>query len=184
MEVLVRRKKGWPMGGGKAFCTRELKIKPALDWMEEHDPDCDATCLIGVRREESQNRASHPEWIESSENHGGREVWAPLVRYTEAQRNELLEKAGVQVLPHRSKECFPCVHANRADLQMLDEKRITMIEDIEQSMGFTRNDKPRVMFRPKRHQGAVGIREVVDWAHKKNKDQVEMFPCSSGYCGM
>jgi 3'-phosphoadenosine 5'-phosphosulfate sulfotransferase (PAPS reductase)/FAD synthetase len=184
MESLVKRKKAWPMGGGAAFCTAELKIKPAVEWLDINDPKKDAICIIGVRREESRNRRDFPEWIEESEKHGGRELWAPMVRHTELERDELIKRAGFEVLPHRSMECFPCVHANRADLQMLNEETIVNIERIEQEMGFTKNDKPRVMFRPKRHLGATGIREVVNWAHNTSDDQYNLFGgCASGWCG-
>lgn len=185
MESLVRRKKGWPQGGAAAFCTKELKVLPALNWLEENDKEKEATCVIGVRREESANRRQFPEYTEESEKHGGRELWAPLVRYSEEDRNGLLNRAGFESLPHRSKECFPCVHANIRDLRMLDEGRIIHIEKIEQEMGFTRNDKPRVMFRPKRHQGAIGIRDVHAWAMKpRSFDKIKEEDCDSGYCGI
>ena len=183
MEALVKKKKGWPMGGGGAFCTAELKIKPALVWLDEYDPDDEITCIVGIRREESANRATFPEWTDESEKHGGRELWAPLVRYTDTDRNLLLHEAGFDVLPHRSKECFPCVHANRSDLVQMDESRIIHIERIEQEMGINSKGNPRVLFRPKRHQGAVGIRAVVDWAHKRDKEQLDLFDCDSGFCG-
>ena len=50
-------------------------------------------------------------------------------------------------------------------------------------MGFTGKGKPRVMFRPKRHLGAVGIRNVVHWAHRTHEDQPDLFNCDSGFCG-
>ena len=184
MEALVRRKKGWPMGGGAAFCTAELKVIPALKWMEANDPDKEAVCLIGIRREESANRLQFPEWTEESPRHGDRELWAPLVRYREQERNELILQAGFEPLPHRSKECFPCVHANINDLRMLDEERILYIANIEESMGINSKGNPRVMFRPKRHQGAVGIEAVVDWANKpRGRDQMDLLACDSGWCG-
>ena len=183
MESLVKRKKGWPMGGGGAFCTAELKIKPALQWLDENDPEKEVVCVIGVRREESANRATFPEFTDESEKHGGRELWAPMVRFDEGRRNALIQFAGFEVLPHRSKECFPCVHANRSDLKQMNEKDIIKVELIEDEMGINSKGNPRVLFRPKRHQGAIGIREVVDWAHKRNKDQPDLFDCDSGYCG-
>lgn len=85
MVNLVTRKKGWPRNG-MAFCSYELKIKPAMEWLEKIDPDCEATCLVGVRREESARRAQWPEWVEESHNHGGRSLHSPLVRYTERER--------------------------------------------------------------------------------------------------
>lgn len=184
MIPLAKRKKGWPMGGGGAYCTAELKVKPALRWLDNEDSGEEATCIIGVRREESANRAQFPEWTDESEKHGGRELWAPLVRHTEEMRDELIRKAGFEPLPHRSMECFPCVHANINDLRMLTPDRIDLIDITEQEMGINSKGNPRVMFRPKRHKGAVGIRAVVDWANAPRvRDQMALLDCDSGWCG-
>lgn len=189
MIPLVKRKKGWPMGGGGAFCTAELKVLPGLAWLEEHDTDCEATCLTGVRRAESANRATAPEWVTESEIHGGRELWQPLVRHSDEERNRLILDAGFEVLPHRSMECYPCVHANRDDLLLLDKDRIELIDITEQEMGFNSKGNYRAMFRPKRHKGAVGIKSVIEWAKApRRRDQQDLFEvgqgagCNSGWC--
>lgn len=187
MVHLVRRKRGWPANKPR-FCTAELKILPALAWLEQHDPEEDAICMVGVRREESAERAQWPELVDESENHGFRTLWSPLVRHREADRNELIARAGFEVLPYRSKECFPCVNANREDLRMLgnDEARVTLIAEVEGEMG------PRkTMFRPKRFLGAHGIREVIRWANSSpgqyapGQFDLAFGPggCDSGMCG-
>lgn len=183
---LVRRKRGWPRQGMQ-FCTEELKIRPALRWLELNDPDREATCMVGIRREESRSRSSFPEWTEESDRHGGRSLWAPLVTYTEARRDDLIVRAGFEIYPHRSMECYPCINSNRADLRMLDDERVAFIEKIEHDMGHTSEGKPRTMFRPYRHQGAVGIREVVRWAQSErgqyDPDEAPAGGCDSGFCG-
>lgn len=188
MLALVRRKKGWPAGGGMgSFCTRELKVLPALAWLDQHDTERDAICMAGVRRSESAHRADAPEHVADSERHGGRDLWQPLVRHTDEMRDELIRRAGLPVLPHRSMECFPCVHANIDDLRMLTPDRIALIDITERELGMTANRKPRVMFRPRRHKGAVGIRQVFTWATcLRERDQMSMFEgagCDSGFCG-
>lgn len=189
MIPLVKRKKGWPAGGGiGSFCTRELKVLPALKWLEANDPEKYLTCLTGVRREESAHRADAPEFIDESERHGGRDLWQPLVRHTQTMRDELIERAGWDVLPHRSMECFPCVHANLGDIRALTAERIDLIDVTEQEMGVNSKGNLRTFFRPKRHKGAVGIKEVVRWAKAPRKrDQDDMFGpgagCDSGWCG-
>jgi 3'-phosphoadenosine 5'-phosphosulfate sulfotransferase (PAPS reductase)/FAD synthetase len=189
LENLVRSRKGWPRQGLQ-FCTIELKIMPALQWLKEHDPAGIADCYVGVRREESQKRADFPEYIQFSPNHGDRACFAPMATFTEAQRNELLARAGVEPLPHRSKECFPCINSNRRDLRLLagDEERIAKIEAIENSLGFTSKGKPRTMFRPYRHMGATGIRQIVKWAQSE-RGEFDLNDgtgqeCESGYCGL
>ena len=189
LEQLVHNKKGWPRQGLQ-FCTAELKIKPTLAWLDEHDPDRQAWCLIGVRRAESANRANFPQYVEKSPNHGGRDVLAPIVKYSDEARDRLLAEAGVEPLPHRSMECFPCINSNRRDLQELavDEKRISQIEQIEKDMGITSKGKPRTMFRPYRYMGATGIREIVRWATSKHGkfsvDDGGGDDCTSGYPGI
>jgi len=185
MESLVKRKKGWPMPASPMqFCTEELKVRPAREYMLEIDPGLEADCYTGIRREESQNRKHAPKFIEQSEKHGGRDLYCPLAEYTEKQRDELINKTGLKILNHSSMECFPCVCSNRSDLIRLSKypELIEKISKIEKEMGYTRNDKPRVMFRPYRHMGATGIKQVVSWALAgRGKYKGESY-CTSGFC--
>lgn len=185
MEQLVEWKKAWPRGGGGKyqFCTMHLKEIPALNWMAAVDPDADAVCLVGIRREESDNRALFPEWAEESETHGGRSLHAPLVRHRIAERNALILKTPLEVLATRSKECWPCVNARKPELKQLQESTIIRIEIIEQRMGINSKGNPRVMFSPKRHGGAVGIRTVVEDAKNGMDDLLSPAGCDGGWCG-
>ena len=189
LEALVKERKGWPRQGMQ-FCTLWLKIMPSADWLDENDPDEKAVCLVGVRREESKNRANFPEYEEKSDNYGGRDVWAPLVKHKVEARDELLERAGIEPLGTRSMECFPCINSNRTDLRALAKHpdRIIDIARIEKEMGFTGKGKPRTMFRPYRHMGAVGIHEVVKWAMSERgeykPEEEEESGCDTGWCGI
>lgn len=179
MEELVRLKKGWP-GNGQQFCTAHLKGLPFLQWIDEADQWKSATVLIGKRRAESQARKATPEFIEVSEHHGGRRVWHPLYAHSDVERNGLLERAGFEVLPHRSLECNPCVNANRADFLRLTAGEIERVNDLEAEIG-----KP--MYRPKRF-GTIGIHGVVRWA-KDGRDrgsiEQEENDCASLFgCGL
>jgi len=161
MEELVRMKQGFP-GNAQQFCTAHLKGLPFLEWIEAADPERRAVVLIGKRREESPARADTPEFIESSEYHAGRKVWHPLYLHTEAMRDSLLKRAGVQILPHRSDECFPCVNSNRADFLRLTPGAIERVCSLE-----VETSQP--MFRAKRF-GALGIHGVIAWA-KDGRDR-------------
>lgn len=179
MVTLVRDRKGWP-GNGMQFCTTHLKMVPFLEWIDEVDPDRKAVVLIGKRRAESERRANTPEFIESSEVHGGRKVWHPLYGHTDFERNELLGRAGFEVLPHRSLECNPCVNANRSDFLRLTPGEIERVNDLEAEIA-----KP--MFRPKRFN-TVGIHGVIQWA-KNGRDrgsiEQEESDCASLFgCGL
>jgi 3'-phosphoadenosine 5'-phosphosulfate sulfotransferase (PAPS reductase)/FAD synthetase len=185
MEALVAMKQAWPRGGGGKFqfCTEHLKETPALFWLAENDPDGEAVCLVGIRREESANRSTFPEWTEESEKHGGRALYAPLVRHTEPMRDALIVKTPLPILPHRSKECYPCVNARKGELAAMDEPAIHKIDLIEVRAGINSKGNARVMFSPKRHNGAIGIRAVVEDARHGHTDMFEPAGCDGGWCG-
>ena len=181
-EDLMIKKKGFA-NQRYQFCSGMLKGIPFLNWIDVVDEDCEATVLVGKRREESQSRKNTPEYVYDSEYHGGRLLWHPLYKHTEADRDELLGRAGFDVLPHRSLECSPCVNANRLDFQSLTQADIDKVAALEAKVG-------KNMFRPKRHNGAEGIAEVVKWAKygagKYNPKQDDLFilGCGSPYgCG-
>ena len=165
---LAKTKKAFPTQQYQ-WCSYILKIEPAERWLSANDPESRAVCLVGVRREESSERTHFPRYLASSPNHGGRVMLAPLADWTEDERNQLLIRAGVEPLPHRSMECSPCINSNRADIQAMTETEVSRVEAVEKNMttlfGLTKNGKPRTLFRPHRHMGAVGIREIKKWAH-------------------
>jgi 3'-phosphoadenosine 5'-phosphosulfate sulfotransferase (PAPS reductase)/FAD synthetase len=185
MERLVERKKAWPRGGGGKFqfCTEALKEAPALAWLDEVDPDREAICMVGIRRSESANRATFPEWTEVSERHGGRSLHAPLVRMTAGERDSVLRfRTPFPPLPHRSKECWPCVNAGKRELKLLEPQRIEVIRRIEQRMGTNSAGNERVMFSPARHGGAVGIDAVVEDARHGHDELFAVGSCDGGWC--
>ena len=181
---LAMKKKSWPRNGMQ-FCTEELKVKPLTAFHRAHDPDKEGICVAGIRRAESRARAQWPEDVPESPKHDGRDAWFPLVRVTDEERDALLHRAGFEVLAQRSRECFPCIHANRADLRLLPEARIAEIEQLEAAMGHTEEGKPRTLFRPYHHQGATGIRETIAWAwsERGQYDPSYVPGCDSGVCG-
>lgn len=185
MAALVAMKQAWPRGGGGKFqfCTKHLKEEPALAWLNQVDPGRDAICMVGIRREESGNRATFPEWTEESERHGGRQLHAPLVRHTEARRDALIARTPLEVLPHRSKECYPCVNARNGEIAAMDEPAILKVEEIEHRAGINSNGNARVMFSPAKHGGAVGIRAVVEYRRGSMDDLYEPAGCDGGWCG-
>jgi 3'-phosphoadenosine 5'-phosphosulfate sulfotransferase (PAPS reductase)/FAD synthetase len=172
MSDLVRLKKGFP-GNGMQFCTTHLKIVPFLNWIDNVDPQRQATVLIGKRRAESIARRDTPEFIERSEVHGDRKVWHPLYLHDDDLRDGLLDRAGFEVLPHRSSECSPCVNANRDDFKRLTVTDISKVSSLEVEIG-----KP--MFRPKRFD-AMGIYGVMMWAQYGKNHEAEL-PSDQG-CG-
>ena len=90
---LVRHKKCFPTNRTQ-WCSGLLKGIPFLNWIDEADKECKAVVMVGKRREESLARKDTPEFVESSEYHGGRKLWHPLCLHTEAERDALLKRAG------------------------------------------------------------------------------------------
>lgn len=185
LAELVKLKKGWPRQGMQ-FCTEQLKIAPTNRLLDELDPQLKSIGVIGIRREESENRKTFPLWHYLAD----RLVWAPLVDTKEEARNALILRAGFEVLPHRSKECFPCINANRQDLRMLadEPERVDYIDGLERELGINSKGNLRTMYRPYRYMGATGIREIVRWAQSERgeftlDDGTGGGNCDSGMCG-
>lgn len=198
---LARQKRAFPSNLHQ-WCSGILKIEPGERWLEENDPERRAVCLVGVRREESEDRSQFPAFLAASPSHGGRVMLAPMVDWSEGVRNQFLERAGIKPLKGRSKECSPCINAKRADIidAAKDEQRIAEIEALEKELGLggelTANGRTRgALFRPANKMGATGIREVVEWARAGRgmfgSGQTRMFDdedlgqsgCVAGWCG-
>lgn len=191
MEALVKRKKGWPRSGIQ-FCTTHLKIIPSLQLLDMIDPDHEAVCFTGVRREESEERKNYPPLLWESWAHGGRPLRMPLVFYTKAERNQLILDAGFKPLNHRSKECF-CINSNKEGLKYAarnDPDMIAKVERIENEIPASKTGKMKTMFRPAKKKGATGIRAVIRWANEghdgdllNSLDDGTGYDCDSGFCG-
>lgn len=148
------------------WCSYILKI--GKQWLEQHDPDARAICIVGVRREESEERRNFPEYLPNSENHGGRFMLAPFATWTDADRNELIRRAGFDVLPTRSRECR-CINSNRQDMRKFTDADWKAIADLEKEVGKT-------MYRPHRHMGAAGAEEMRKWANSEKGQYVAPVP--------
>lgn len=185
-EELMKLKKGFP-NQRYQWCSGLLKGIPFLNWIDEVDQDRNAVVLVGKRRAEGEkggDRINTPGYINESEYHGGRTLWHPLFMHTDSDRNELLKRAGFDVLPHRSMECSPCVNANAVDFRSLPQSDVDKTNALELAVGKT-------MFRPKRHNGATGIIEVVKWAkygqgkYTPGQDDLFSMGCGSPFgCGL
>lgn len=152
---LARDKKGFPTQRYQ-WCSFVLKIEPGQRWLADHDPDARAVCLIGVRRSESTDRSDFPEWLVKSANHGDRVMIAPFATFAVEQRDELILRAGYEVLPHRSREC-KCINSKRDDMRRFTDADWAEIADAEAEI-------ERNMYRPHRHMGAAGAAEMRKWA--------------------
>jgi len=182
-QELMQIKQAFPFQRAP-WCSAMLKGIPYLNWLDGVDPEAKAVTLVGKRRAESEARKDTPEFVSDSEYHGGRRLWHPLFKHTDRERDALIERSGLKPLPHRSLECDPCINANRADFRRLSAFDVRKTEDLEALVG-------RTMFRPYRHNGAKGIRQVIEWAKYSegqfDPDQDDLFNegCGSPFgCGL
>ena len=170
-----------PSGVAK-WCTRILKQEPWLRWADKIDPDAEMTCVVGVRREESAKRAAWPEHTPDSDRHGGRDLWAPLVRMREPERDQVLRRHGWDPLPHRSMECSPCIYANRSDMLLIPAERLARMGDLERRVSDAAG-------KPVRFFGQQTAAERMRWAMsprgRHHTDQLSLMgnDCDSGWCG-
>ena len=119
----------------RRFCTQELKVFTARDVMRaEHAAERLPVNVVGIRAAESRARAKLPEHELSTTLDCM--VWRPLIAWTERDVIDIHKRHGVPPNPlylrgARRVGCWPCIHARKADLRMLDEQRIAVIERLE-----------------------------------------------------
>ena len=117
------------------WCASHLKGLTVLTWLDEMDPLGQLTVMLALRRGKSLSSQQLNEWIEESPHYGGRRVWQPLYQHGLEQRDALIERAGFEILPHRSLECEPCVNADANDLLRIDASAIKKASALEKEMG-------------------------------------------------
>ena len=127
---LVRDRQQFP---SKKFqwCAGFLKGLPLLDWLDQHDSACEATIILGKRRADSRANAKLTEFIDESEHYGERRVWHPLYKYDDSEFAALIERAGFEVLEHRSLECDPCIHNTSSDFRRMSDSDIKRLRNLE-----------------------------------------------------
>ena len=187
------------------FCTGILKVEPIaayLDTLEE-----DWINAVGIRWEESQRRATYPEW-EWADNLDGF-VWRPICRFTvddvigihrhfDARPNPLYLQRSERV------GCWPCIYARKAEIRFIGEHspdRVALLADLEADMTeLARMAKakrwepmkhPRTWFgNPMWRRGQKkdhvpwGIRRVLTWARtKRGGREIELFDAPAGQRG-
>lgn len=131
MVELIKAKGMFP-SRQRRFCTEELKVKPITEHMLSITGP--AVTAIGIRADESQARASLPEW-EGGLDLGAREIWRPLIRWSEDEVIEAHRRNGVPPNPlylmgASRVGCWPCINARKEELRVIGTKDPGRIEDI------------------------------------------------------
>lgn len=137
MQELVRSKAMFP-SRQRRFCTQELKVFPMRRYLKELvDGGDDIVNAVGIRNDESAARALLGEWEWSAGFDC--EVWRPLVKWTEADIILMHKKHGLPPNPLYLQGatrvgCWPCINANKAEIELIariDPERIETIRQLE-----------------------------------------------------
>ncbi|MHB8734254.1 MAG: phosphoadenosine phosphosulfate reductase family protein [Terriglobales bacterium] len=122
----------------RRFCTQQLKVYPMQRYLSAlMDAGADIVNAVGIRGEESANRAKATEW-EWSEGFDA-EVWRPLIAWTEEQVIAIHTTHGLRPNPlylagARRVGCWPCIHARKSEIRLLadfDPGRVITLRNLE-----------------------------------------------------
>jgi len=117
------------------WCAKYLKALPILDWLDETvDPCGQAIVMLATHSDHTSFSKPVSEWIEISEHFGERRLWQPLYQHTLSERDALIQRAGLTVLPHRSLECDPCVNSDTNDVMRLDDSVLARTAALEKQL--------------------------------------------------
>lgn len=131
---LMQQRKEFPSSKFQ-WCSSTLKGLTLLDWLDEKDPYCEATILLGKTRFSSRANRQLAEHIKESEFFDDRAVWHPLVHQSQQSFHQLIAETGLSVLSHRSLECEPCINTTCFDLQQLVAVDLQKTQQLEQVVG-------------------------------------------------
>jgi 3'-phosphoadenosine 5'-phosphosulfate sulfotransferase (PAPS reductase)/FAD synthetase len=127
------------------YCTSELKQKPFKKWIYENfvSKNIDFINLVGVRREESRARANEESFKIMRETFNRKAFYIktlqPIVYWSTEKVFQYIEENGLKPNPlynqgYKRVGCYPCIFANKAELQMLDGKYLARLRNLEKEV--------------------------------------------------
>lgn len=135
MVAVSREKAGFPSGAAK-WCTERLKLDVIRAYHERIATayDTDTINIIGVRAEESDDRAKAAPWEFSKEWDGY--VWRPILHATIEDVLLIHHRHGLPLNPlyHLGMErvgCWPCIRERKEGLAIIAEHDPARIDEIE-----------------------------------------------------
>jgi 3'-phosphoadenosine 5'-phosphosulfate sulfotransferase (PAPS reductase)/FAD synthetase len=127
----------------RRWCTTELKLEPFREELRRirEEADDEVTVVVGVRAEESAERARMPEreWSDFYDC----EVWRPLLSWTLEQVMAEHHEGQIPINPlyrlgAERVGCWPCIKASKREIRLvseIDPGRIDRIRRIEEATG-------------------------------------------------
>lgn len=182
-ESLVLHKTMFPSRRKFRFCSEELKVNPIKAYFAQLPDDRDYISAVGIRRDESANRADALEWEWFAEIDTWQ--WRPLVEWTIQDVIAIHQRHGLALNPLYALGtsrvgCWPCINANKRELRLvseIDPERIDRIRALEAQAQAAARSKPTMFtLRPDgvKHVRA-GIDQVIEWARSDAPEEPTMF---------
>ena len=116
------------------WCAGFLKGLAINDFLDEHDPLCQAYLVFGKRKSDSRVNALLSEYQTNSEHYNDRTLWYPLLDCDDNQFHHLIKRSGMAVLAHRSLECQPCIHSSANEIHNLNKHDLIRLNQLEEQV--------------------------------------------------
>lgn len=146
------------------FCTEYLKIAPQARWVRENLPGVPFERYIGVRWDESSDRARLPR--EDYDDYFHCKLVRPIIDWTKSQVFSFLKEHGERWNPlyemgFRRVGCAPCINSSKDDIRNWAARFPEMIDKVRQWEAFV----GRTFFAPMVPGKKINwIDEVVEWS--------------------
>ena len=169
----------------RKWCTSDLKMKPVSDYI--NSLDYDVLNLVGIRRQESQKRSTYPEFEFNEKMDCW--TWRPLIDWSEKDVIEIHHRFNLipnQLYLNGSNRvgCYPCINSRKQEIKNLDDKRIAIIRELEQTIASLKGVEFATFFHSKlRSKSFMPIDECVAWSKTaRGGVQFEMFDSATPTC--
>ena len=181
------------------WCTQELKVYPAAEYLKNMDSE--PINVVGIRAEESAKRSQMDEWEWSDLMDC--EVWRPIIHWTfqdvidiHHRHNVVPNALYLRDSPAERVGCYPCIFAKKKEIKSIDvndPERLELLKDLEVDLHRIRCEKWDSKNKPHREiarwfQASIGggwsIDRAVSWARTKHGGkQFELFDALPGEQG-
>jgi 3'-phosphoadenosine 5'-phosphosulfate sulfotransferase (PAPS reductase)/FAD synthetase len=182
MLEIARKKAGFPHRSGR-WCTTKLKVEPLRAYHNAliAAEDCETVSVVGIRAEESDDRAKMP--VFEFDDRWGGYVWRPITRWTIAEVIEIHHRFGIPMNPlylrgHERVGCYPCINESKASVALIAKHspaRIVEVDGYEREFSAERVRRNAsgegnfahthaTFFMSKIPGEMMGIHEVVAWS--------------------
>ena len=181
------------------WCTQELKVSTAKDYLRNLEDE--PVNVVGIRAAESAARSRMPEW--EWFDAGDCEMWRPIINWTFEDVIAIHQRHNVTPNPmylgQNAAErvgCYPCIFSRKSEIKriaMNSPERIDLLADLEKDMHEIKAAKKAAKGEKIRgeHTGwfwhqkeSWPIHKVVQWAKtKRGGKQFELFDALPGEQG-